>query len=163
MKGCLKRALFVLAAVLPALIHGCYTTFSHPLLTDEEGGRVSVREDCSACHESGYRPRAVLPKAAEEDDDWLFYSASPWWQDAPQRFVETAPPPETTGPRTVGGSFYEAPATVPPAVPTVQTLSKSAAAPDSSSAPQIDNRRPFERRSDVDGERESTGSRSRRQ
>lgn len=162
-------ALLAFSSVVIALsISGCYTAFSHPPVPDSEWGAVRISDDCSECHQQTRVREAVLPAAAEDDDSWLFYSTSPWWQDAPEPAAVTAEPPETTGPRSFGsGASYEAPATAPYAMPTVQTLGKSGADEgEADSSQPKDERRSFERRSDTRSTTDSSGdsdaSRSRR-
>lgn len=156
------------SGIIALSIHGCYTTFSHPPIPDSEWGAVRINDECRECHQQTRFREAIVPAAAEHDDSWLFYSGSPWWQDEPEPTAFSAEPPETTGPRSFGSSSsYEAPATAPYAMPTVQTLGKSGADESEAEPSQPkDERRSFERRSDARSTADSSGnsdaSRSRR-
>ncbi|MDZ7370688.1 MAG: hypothetical protein ONB12_05920 [candidate division KSB1 bacterium] len=148
-------------------IYGCYTTLVHPPLAEWDGDRPSVRDDCSSCHEQAYARRVILPAAAETDEDWLFYTAEPWWQDEVQGVSAASDYVEPTGPRSsIGTPIPEAAPTVPIVQPTVVPLGKSSAEqPAAQPADEPDTRRTFQRRSDAtseETERSGDSSRSRR-
>jgi hypothetical protein len=148
-----RQVLFysAIGTILFLSMHGCYTTFSHPPVPDSKWGQVRIGDDCAECHDQSLHNRPVLPAAAEGDESWQFYSATPWWQDEAQAANYSAEPPETTGPRSFGEtSSYNAPSTVPVNAPAVQTLEKSSADQKSGEASgSTDDRRSIERRTDT--------------
>lgn len=153
----------VLGTVLSLSMHGCYTTFSHPPVADSKWNQVRMSDDCTECHEKPLDNQPVLPASAEDDYSWQFYSTTPWWQDeASISSGYVAEPPETTGPRSFGGtSSYDAPATIPVNAPVVQTLDKSSADETSAEAPAAtDDRRTFERRTDTSSSSEKSSDNS---
>lgn len=148
---------------------GCYTAFQHPNIKDAKWGAVQVSDDCRECHSQRRYSAPVLPRAAEHDYNWQFYSSSPWWQD--EMTVDAAPvtgAPETTGPRNSNGAanFGNPPVTPIPASP-VQSLGKSTSDGAASESKSKDNRRSVGRRTTTTSDSKSDdgakrGGRSRR-
>jgi len=165
----IKAAYYLFSLVFMLSLWGCYTSFQHPDIKDAKWGAVQVSDDCRQCHNQSRYSASVLPKSAERDYNWQFYSSAPWWQD--EMAVDAAPVaggPETTGPRNRNGSgeFSAPPVTPIPAAP-VQSLGKSTSNESSNDSASKDKRRSVGRRTTTTSDSKAgagnkRGSRSRR-
>ena len=154
----MKSKLKILALLLAgsALISGCYTSFTHPVL-DSQGNRIhrstsGIAGGCAECHTDGMlQAGSVLPAAVENDYNWQFYSNSAWWQDEFDFFpVNASESLDPTGARLPGVTpNYNSDAITPiPVIPSQAGLSKKTPE-NTTQTEQTDNRRDFERRKDT--------------
>ena len=155
------RALFIFLPIA-LLFFDCYTSFTHPPIKQSEWGNVRVSDDCTECHNSQRFAAPILPRSAEQDYSWQFYSGSAWWEDDYSASGVAVSPDNTTGPRTVSPTQI-APAPVAMPVQGGQSLGKQSAPAETEK--KTDNKRTINRRSNTssssDTSKEAAPSRSR--
>lgn len=144
----IKAAHYLICGIFIFSLWGCYTSFQHPDIKDAKWGAVQFSDDCMECHSQTRYSAPVLPRAAEQDYNWRFYSSSPWWQDEME--VDSAPvtgAPEPTGARSRGGGGeFASPPLAPTSAAPVQSLGKSTSNGDAKESTPKDNRRSVGRR-----------------
>ena len=151
-------------------IAGCYTSFNHPVET-LDGQRIDtsdiyIIDSCSDCHSvTQFSSGTILPDAAEDDFNWIFYTKSAWWQDSFDFYtVNTEEVPESTLPRNRQGGYNDPmpiPAPMPVPEPVPGSLGKLPADTDQNDSDNNDNRRDFERRKQTDKDNDNSSGNKR--
>lgn len=145
---------------------GCYTSFTHPPITDAQWGAVRTSDDCTECHANHQFAAPVLPQAAQDDYNWQFYSGSAWWQDEYTVGGGVAVQPDNrTGPRTMSSTPMTPAPVAMPVQGGTQSLGKKSAS--SESEKKDENKRSIKRRTNTtkssDTSEKKAASRSRRE